>query len=217
MDTQISLKEMMEYHKEMIQKHEDTRDAFRKIGRDISIKSIENIRKWVFEVLTISSAILGVFIAIGGNSPMVKHSELLPYAFACFVFTIIYGFYRLKKDMEKDLDKTPKLIGELCESQTKIINAEKEFYCERTEKAYEKMEQIRKEELGKQGPRESEKEKRSYCFDIIFSIFFFGLILIGYSIQYIFGNILLVAFVAFLAELGFLEYKHYSSYGKKQT
>lgn len=147
MADQLSIDEINKFIHEMIKKHEETRETFRQIGMDVSIKSIEALRKWVFEVLTISSAILGVFIAIGSNSPLIKHSQLLSFAFIFFILAIVYGFYKLKRGMEEDVDNVPKIINKYCDSQTNIIKAEKEFYLKRTEETFENMQQVNMREL----------------------------------------------------------------------
>lgn len=213
MSPKLSEEEFIKLFKEKIEKHEQTRDTVRRIGHEISIKSIENLRKWVFEVVTISSAILGVFIAVGSDSSMVKHKDMLSYAFFFFVSSIIYGFYKLKRDTEIDLDKGPKIINEICERQTRIINAEKEFLLERTKEAYDKVQRTTAEELEKGKPKEL-KEKISYDLDIIFCMFLAGLTLIGFSIRYRFGALLFGALLFFIIKFCLEGYNYYK--GKKQ-
>lgn len=191
-ESHLSNEEINRYFKESIERHRRVRDVLREEEREVGIKSVEAIRKWAFEVLTISSAILGVFTAIGSNSPMVIHKGVLPWAFLCFTLTIIYGLYKLKKQMEEDLDEFPKIIDEFCESQTKIINAEEEFYLAKTQEAFNKMQQTTKIEL-KNMSSSRPKEGRNYDFDIIFYLFFLGLVFIGFSFRYRFGIIMLGA------------------------
>lgn len=196
MTDEFSKEEAIQYLRDEIKKHEDTRDTFRKIQRDISIKSLEAIRNWAFQALTISSAILGISLAVGSGSPMVEHKELLPLAYLFLILTIIFGFYRLKTHMEEDLEKFPKIMDDYCESQSKMIEAEKRCFMEKTEEAFKDMQQIKKIELEKMGARVP-KEGRSYDFDIIFALFFLGLVVIGFSIRNWLGIIMTVAFLLF--------------------
>lgn len=214
MEEQLSNQEINMYLRENLKKHEQTREAFRQIGMKVSIKSIEEIRKWVFEVLTLSSAILGVFIAIGSNSPMIKHKDILSYAFISFILAIIYGFYKLKRGMEGDIDNVPKIINKYCESQTNIIRAEEEFYLKRTKDAFEKMQQTNKKELERMESFGTTKEKRNYDFDIIFYLFFLGLVFIGWSIRYLFGGIMTILFLGFFLHFGWEEYEYYIKKGQ---
>jgi hypothetical protein len=194
MTEEFSKEEAIQYLKDEINKHENTRDTFRQIQRDVSIKSLTAIRNWAFQVLTISSAILGISIAVGSTSPMVEHKEILPFVYLCLISTIIYGFYRLKIHMEEDLDEFPKIMGDYCKSQTKIIEAEKRCFIERTKEAFENMQQIKDAELKKMGSGVP-KEGRNYDFDIIFGLFFLGLVFIGVSIRYWLGIIMSILFL----------------------
>ncbi len=184
--------------KEMIRKHEETRDYFRQLGLEISVKNIEHLRNWTFQVLTISSAILGVVILVGGDNRLIKHSDFLSYAFFCFIFTMILGLYKLKKDIEQDIDDSPKLFSDLCENLTKIIDAEKRYSNERTQEAFHSMEQIRQSQLNQIKAKKIEPKERNYFFDIIFFIFSLGLMLIGFSIRYRFGIFMIFVLLLFL-------------------
>lgn len=191
--------EDFEYLKRQIQEDKEQRDACRKIGIEVSIKSVESIRSWVFELIAISSTIVGVCIIIGSDNPIIQHKEFLYVALLWFIIAIIFGLYKLKQSIESDIVKVPKTTDETCDIYTKVINAEEEYYRVRDKRTHDEMIKIietKREEIQK--TLSKSKEKRVYSFDFIFSLFCLGLVYIAYSIRMFLGDIVAVIFLVFI-------------------
>jgi len=213
MVNQLSSEEASRLIVQDINKDEESRDELRRLQIDMGIKSIMAIRDWAFQIITLSSAILGVSLAIGSNSPMLKHKELLPAALFFFVVTIIFGLYRLKEQIEEDINRLPMTINKYCSSYTRLINAKRKAYIDRTEEAIEESGRVTSEELAKIQSFGKDEGKKSYVFDILFGMFLIGFVFIGFMIRYRYGIIMLSLSLVLLSRIYWQEKRNNNKKG----
>jgi hypothetical protein len=155
-----------------------------KIGEkylDVAIKSIEQMRRWVFEVITISSAIMGVFVVIGSDKPFIKNSQLLPFSLLLLLAVIVYGIAHLKRSIEKDINELPKQAERLRNMQNEVIKAKTTFYNEKSQDNADKLHQIIKKSVKELDGKSKQTPKKDYSGDIIVLLFSAALILISFS------------------------------------
>ena len=155
-----------------------------KIGEkylDVAIKSIEQMRRWIFEVITISSAILDVFIVTGSDKPFIINSQFLPFSLFLLLAVIVYGTTHLKRSIEKDINELPKQAERLRNIQNEVIKVKTAFYNEKSQDNVDKLHQITEKSVKELDERIKQPQKKDYSGDIIVLLFSAALILILFS------------------------------------
>jgi ABC-type transport system involved in cytochrome bd biosynthesis fused ATPase/permease subunit len=179
MNENLSREELLRRVEQDIRDDEETRNRFSEKYANVSIKSIEQIRIWVYQVVTLSSAILGAFILLGGNSSFVKNGNHLIIAFCLLITVIIYGISHLKNIIEKDINELhiqSKLANEIL---TRAIQVKKKMLSEQSKESYDEFLKAKEESLAKL-PKIT--ERKVYSYDIILLIFVMALIFLLISI-----------------------------------
>lgn len=172
MSEHLSKEEIFKRLEQDIQANEEMRERLNEKYSGLIIKSIEQIRIWVYQVITISSAILGAFILLGGNSSFVRNRGHLLIAFILLIIVIIYGISHLKRVIENDINGLTKQADLMDKTVKRVIDAKKQIVIEPTKESYDKLLNIQQE--GIFNPPET-KAKLIYSYDIILLLFVLGL------------------------------------------
>ncbi|MFA5034795.1 MAG: hypothetical protein WC500_03335 [Candidatus Margulisiibacteriota bacterium] len=141
--------------------------------------SVDQLRRWIVETITISSTILGAFIAISANnSQLIKNPSLLKYALLLVLILIVYSVIYIKNSLFNDIkgliSQSDEYLDVLCKQRickTKYILT-KEPSC------LEDLRKIESEQLETIKKRNANKKKSNMPYSIVTYLFIAILILL---------------------------------------
>jgi len=155
----------------------------RSIHIKASIESVNQLRKWIIEVITISSAILGAFIAISGSNPaIIKNPMVLKAAIMVKLIIIGYGILYVKNQLKNDIIGLTNQNNRYTDHMTKIIELKTKYYIENDDKYLSEL--AKQEDDYINYVKESEKnkvKKHDYSYEIITWLFIVAIIMIFIS------------------------------------